>query len=93
MKTMKGLSVNRMLGSIKRKAGNAGGSGQTDNAGGSSHSNLPNRNVRQALTSIAGSSDAAMGTTPAGTPEATAHNSVVCTQTNLDGFHLLAAFV
>ncbi|KPM39281.1 hypothetical protein AK830_g7287 [Neonectria ditissima] len=48
MKSMKGLSVNKVFGSIRKKA-----------------SNVSNR-----------SSDGASGTTPASTPEITAHNSV-----------------
>ncbi|CAM1501599.1 Fc.00g035830.m01.CDS01 [Cosmosporella sp. VM-42] len=57
MKTMKGLSMNRMLGSIKKRATSGGNSNNTGDAGGSSEA-------------------AASGTTPAGTPEATAHNNV-----------------
>ncbi|KAI5463998.1 hypothetical protein BGZ63DRAFT_421084 [Mariannaea sp. PMI_226] len=49
MKSMKGLSVNRVFGSIKKKA-----------------SNVSNRS----------SSEGVSGTTPAATPEITAHNSV-----------------
>ncbi|KAM5347126.1 hypothetical protein ACJ41O_010131 [Fusarium nematophilum] len=49
MKSMKGLSMNKMLGSIKRKA-----------------SNVSNRTPTDGIS----------GTTPAATPEATAHNSV-----------------
>ncbi|KAF7563852.1 hypothetical protein G7046_g277 [Stylonectria norvegica] len=50
MKSMKGLSMNKVLGSIKKKASGSGSPGSSSNG--------------------------TSGTTPAATPEATAHNSV-----------------
>ncbi|KAM0355648.1 hypothetical protein ACHAPU_000033 [Fusarium lateritium] len=54
MKSMKGLGMSKMLGSIRKKASNVSNRASSDGPSGTPSS----------------------GTTPAGTPEATAHNSV-----------------